>query len=433
MKIIKKHTESLQRVLTVTTLRFFQGGAGVFTAILVSNLFSNEDLGLYYILLVISGFWTLIDFGLNQAIIPHYSRTFPLIGQTIHPPKRHAEFRLSFCSLMLAYGLITVSFFLLMLSFSFFYFHNLGEEIPLIWLVFYAFFVALQIFANAGFLVMEAIGKFLAFAQLRILTLVIATFVFWSGLIAGLGVYSLILLPGIIAPLQIIILYRSEVHNCKNFSLQSIKDVLRKLGPISLKAGAGLWSAYFLMQAPILWLPLYIEVDELGPYGLNLAIANVLVALSSAYTISRQDILGKLAAEKEYSELRSEFRASVAIYFLVFAILASALYAILSTGVIFPQDKLLEAKNWVFLFFSTFSLGLIGILSIHARALGTEAFFFVLPAACFFLYLTVFWQSPTLNLNSFLSYKFFSFCVFLPLAIIIYIRSYRLHNSHFKL
>ena len=423
MELSKEYKESLARVLSVITLKLFQGGAGVFTAFLVSNLFSNEELGISYLLLVISGFWTLVDFGLNQAIIPYFSKTYPLAGREVHLQHKQTALKLSLNSLMLAYSLISISFFLLMLSFSLLYFRSLGLSIPLTWLVFYAIFVALQIFANAGFLIMEAVGKFLAFAKLRILTLVIASLVFWAGLLADFGVYSLIFLPGLIAPLQIIILIRSGAYDFKNFSPKSIKTILSKLGPVSLRAGVGLWSAYFLMQAPILWLPLYVEVAELGPYGLNLAIANVLVALSSAYTVSRQDILGKLAAEKELSDMRSEFYSSVFVYFLVFVVLTSVIYMILGTGVIVPHDKLLETKSWFFLFFSSFSLGLIGILSIHARALGNETFFFVLPVACSFLYLTVFWQSPNLDLQTFLLFKFFAFCIFSPLAIIIYFRS----------
>jgi hypothetical protein len=278
--------------------------------VLVALRFSPDEQGLFFTFMSLGALIQLGEFGLGYSILQissHLAANAGAGGEARLQAMAYRARRLG-AWLLPASGLLCAALGVLLLR------HRAGVDAqgPVLglapWLA-YAAAVPLAHAVNLVLLFVEGARSVRRAWRIRLVQEVLAGAVFVLSLLAGAGLWSLVVHALARAGVSAVGLWLDTAHAPRPASGSAASfDWRREAWPFQWRVGLSALAGYFVFQAFNPLLLLEQGAEAAGRFGLSLAIMNMLLLLSGAWPLSQAARYGRWLAAREHALLEPAFR-----------------------------------------------------------------------------------------------------------------------------
>ena len=319
--------------------QFFSVLSGIIVLPYMLTKLNESEIGLNYIMLTITGFVTLLDFGfapqLGRNITYIFSGSQSLKTTGIEEVKGKINYTLLKSAILAAkYVYNRLSYFvftlLITLGFVYVYFITLKftsvQNVEIIWLIF-SFSIAINIkisyyssLLNGKGLIAEA-RKALFYSKLT-----------YTGVVFILLFFNFKLFSIIIGNFLAILMYwyfsnkyffTNEFNKLIEKLYVEKKEVIEVINTIkynAIKLGAVYFGGFVVSRFSLLIISLFLPLNIVGSYGLMVQLSGLIATVSLTLFTVYQTRLSNLLVLNKNEELKNEFALTVFMFFLLFVI-----------------------------------------------------------------------------------------------------------------
>ena len=385
--------------------RFWQGLAGLLTAVLILKFFNSSTQGWYYSFLSVSSYWIMFEAGLQVVLIQKFAKFFD--GCSIDNNSKIIGKNSTHCYSLLnksfkAYGVIIFFYWAIVwfVGFKFFHYLNFDNSYwTFIWstiIIFYGF----NLILTPLYIFEEAVGNIQKVYKVKLLQGILSSVCIWLIIIFDGGLWSVV--PPAVISFGVGFLWIVSQKKLRTIFVDSFsnytnviswpKDIWKLQWQHSLN-----FTFNFILISLHVPLILYFKgADMSGRAGLTLAIVTIISLISQSWTIQKFPEMVTAANKKNWSLLNDIFTLSNKMCFSFYAIgvLLTILLAFLIINTNY-SDRILGLASLIGLLGFQLNILIINNLGIKLRAFGEEPFFMIylvtiviiLPASIIVLYL----------------------------------------------
>ena len=320
--------------------RVWNISAGIITVLIISSLLSISLQGYYYLLNSLVALLTLMELGLNFAIVQFSSHEMVNLDWTqkgtVKGSERHKKRLRSIMLFALSWFSVCSAIVIMIAPIGYSYFANsipdvdMAAKVGNIWLVL-IFFGCLGLFLNSSLAVIEGCGKVFEVAVIRLVQGISAVIAAWITFFLGGELYALPIYSffSCLVGITIVCLYFGRFFQ----DLLLFKSKLSgmswryELWPFQWRIALSWASGYFITQA---FIPIAFNShgpELAGQVGMSMHIIYAMNGVALAWFSTKAPLFGGLVASRDYETLDTIFWSTL-IRSLVFIGLVGALFIV---------------------------------------------------------------------------------------------------------
>jgi len=360
-------------------LKLLNLGFQIVTIILIAKVFTEKELGIYYLMLSLFGLQIISDFGFSKTMaifISHDSGKVTFENKILMGPKTSLNrvnlvFHLVINWLKKAFLVLFVIY--LALGAFFFLYKDNSVELFKLWIPL-ALISSFSIFSPLIFSFFEGINN-INRANIFISTQLIVSNVFFLLSINKLGIYSILIksLGGLIVLLLYIYHYRKLFKQLINF--EGEENQLRNQFNIQQKKFAlTSITGYFILNTFVPFSYYFISSEFSGKLGFSLQIVNTLISFLMIFFLVNYPIISQDIAERKYHIARSKFYYILKLILPLYFFGAICFFATKDNLLSFINSKFLTTNQLILLFAGGVFFILVQLMGSYLRLFKKEFF-----------------------------------------------------------
>ncbi len=282
---------------------FMRVASGLIVLPLVLRMLPQDDIGLWYVFVSVGSIATLLDFGFSNSFSRNITYIFSGVkellaeGHVVVDKNQAVDYSLlkSVIKLMrLFYAAVALLFLFLFVLISFFYLPHIlldytgnTDTIKMSWYV-YGLFIAYQLYTYYYSSLLIGRGYIKQSQQAIVLGLGARIAISASCLLAGLGIFSLV-----IAQFIGDILTRSLAHffffdkelrsNLKYAQKQSVTRLMRIIAPNSIRIGLTSLGGFFVTKSSLFIAPLFLPLAAIASFGITKQLVDLIASIGTLW------------------------------------------------------------------------------------------------------------------------------------------------------
>ncbi|MGB4776090.1 MAG: O-unit flippase-like protein [Daejeonella sp.] len=286
--------------LGATLLR---AASGIFMLPLVLYILSAEDVGLWTVFVTVGSFTLLLDFGFSMAFTQNVTYIFSGVkdlrstGHELVKENKEIDYSLlkGLIIVMRRYYLImALVLLLLLLTAGSFYIYSVlknyngNYNLALISWMLYIFLTVYQLYTLYYDALMQGRGLVKRLKQIIIISQVLEIAVVAISLIAGLGIFSMVMGKTVSVFINRILSHnaffdKGLVQILKLQTAYSPKKLFKVISPNAIKIGITSAGAFMIQKSSFFIGSLFLTLPDLASYGITLQVLSLLAAVSNIY------------------------------------------------------------------------------------------------------------------------------------------------------
>lgn len=384
----------MDRAVSLTVLaRVWSSGAGVVTVLLIARFLSSSEQGYYYTFGSLVALQVVFELGFSFVVMQMASHesarlTIDQQGHVEGDADAHARLASILHKAVLWYVVAAFLLLAFLLPAGLFFFQGVGvrdtASVSWVWpWIAVAVMASINLLVTPLFSFFEGLGYVPEVAAARLLQSLIASFLGWSALVSGHGLYVPActifgqLLYGILWILRRrIILRRLWCHRTERPGIGWWTEVW----PFQWRIAISWISGYFIFQLfnPILFA--YQGPVVAGQMGMCLSITSAISAVALSWIVTKAAPFGTMIARKAYEELDRMFYRALwqsATICITTSIIFWGIVLVISTEHLSIVNRLLNPLPLAFLLLTVICNHFLFSEAIYLRAHKQECFLFV--------------------------------------------------------
>lgn len=381
--------------------RVWQGMAGIVTILVVINVLSIEEQGLYYSFLSFAALSTLFDLGLSLALMQVASHSSASLVRSLNGYNQ-ATGQLAELIAFGAryYAVLALLFVVLVLPAGWIFFSVFARQFAgwqPAWIT-VSVTVALSLVVIPILAIYEGSGEITAVAGIRLSQAIIGSVATWTMLLGGGQVWATAMAPlaALISATIWIRRRHPEVLSIIKTNSQTI-NWNAELWPLQWRIGLSWVSGYMLTQIHTLVLFSMQSTSAAGQLGLSMAIGNMIGLFAQSFIARHVPAMARAVARRQWEQFDTMFRRDFTyscVLFVASSVVAIGLAAILRTT---PYGtRILPILPFAGLLLAIFLIHVNGALAAQLRSYRREPLAWVVTAGALMTLMLV-WPSAYLE------------------------------------
>jgi O-antigen/teichoic acid export membrane protein len=314
--------------------------SGILILPLVLRILSPEDVGLWTVFLTIGSFTLLLDFGFGSAFTRNITYIFSGAKELKHEgyinviPNseiNHGLLKSMILVMKKFYLLMAIFLLLLLLTVGSGYIFTLlkqysgNQNVVLISWILYVFFVVFQLYTLYFDSLLQGRGYIRRSKQIIIISQIAEITTISLVLLAGGGIFSLVLGKAILVILNRILSYKAFYDTELKEKLR-ISDIIKSkplfkiIAPNAIKIGLTSLGAFLITRSAIFIGSLYFSLEEIASYGISKQVIDLIGFTGSIWFSTYYPLLTKNRIEGQIVEIKNTYIKSKLLHILIFFI-----------------------------------------------------------------------------------------------------------------